>query len=151
MGLRAQLLRQGQHGVDGSVAFTYRQERYIEDGGLLEAVLSVGRSGVTRSSPSPTWSTPGSAEREGEVRAAALLGDARFDLGLQASYHQDLGSTNERRFGRVQPDYELIAGPVATYARSGWVLLVQVGVDALQQQETKQCGRVAVAHIGTSF
>ena len=117
-------------------------------------MLSVGRSGdafITFANLVYAQD-PEADDFEGEVRAAALYrAMPRLNLGLQASYHQDLGSTDERRFGRVQPDYELIAGPVATYARSGWVLLVQVGVDALQQQETKQVGAVAVAGIGTSF
>jgi hypothetical protein len=154
VGLRAQVLRQQNHGVDGAAAFNYRQERYVEDGGLLEAVLSVGRTGDSFTSFANVAyaQDPEADDFEGEVRGAALYRLApALAAGLQASYRRDLGSTDQRRETRVQPDYEVIAGPVLTYARGGWVMLVQGGVDSLKQGETSRTGAVAVAGVGTSF
>jgi hypothetical protein len=51
----------------------------------------------------------------------------------------------------VQPDHEVIAGPVVSFARGGWVLLVQGGVDSLKQGETSRTGAVGLAGVGTSF
>ena len=154
VGLRAQLLRQQDHGIDGAAAFNYRQERYVEDGGLLEAVLSVGRSGdrFTTFANVAYAQDPEADDFEGEVRAAALYRLVpSLGVGLQASYRRDLGSTDQRRDARVQPDDEIIAGPVVTFASGGWVLLLQGGVDSLKQNETSRTGAVAVAGIGTSF
>jgi hypothetical protein len=154
VGLRAQLLRQQNHGVDGAAAFNYRQERYVEDGGLLEAVLSVGRTGdaFTTFANVGYAQDPEADDFEGEVRAVALYRlTPALSAGLRASYRRDLGSTDQRRDTRVQPDHEVIAGPVVTFARGGWVLLVQGGVDSLKQGETSRTGAVGLAGVGTSF
>jgi hypothetical protein len=153
VGLKAQLLHQENVGVDGAVAVNYRQERYVEDGGLLQALVSMGRSGDRFSTFANLAyaQDPELDDFEGEVRAAGLFRVVpALNLGLQASYRRDLGSTDEKRNNRVQPDYELTAGPVATFAASGWVLVLQAGVDVLRQNDL-DVGVVGVAGVGTSF
>jgi hypothetical protein len=162
LGLRAQLLNQSSHGIDGALGVGYRQERFAEDGGLFEATASIGRSlgRLTAVANFAYAMDPEGDDFEGTARAALLCRVLpAINLGLQGSVRRDLGSSDARRATRIQPDQEIVAGPVVTHARAGWVFTLHGGVSAMtggsttggSGGDTTRVGGVAVAGAGTTF
>jgi hypothetical protein len=160
LALRAQVLGQAGVGVDASVALAYRQERFAEDGGLLEAALSVGRTDGRLSTLANVAyaQDPEGDDHEAELRAAALYRVATsIGLGVQANLRRDLGSTDARRATRIQPDSELTAGPVASYNVGPWVALVHAGVSTMStgsgsmKDGARHTGAFGLAALGAGF
>lgn len=133
--LKAQLLAQGERGLDVAVAVGYRKDRYTEDEGAMEAVLAAART-------SGRWTTLGSAgflsdmegdDRKGDFRLALLRNTGRsLQLGLGGSGEFDLRSTDRRRGVRRDPSFEAFAGPLITWNVQDWVVLAQAGAAAFE-------------------
>src|SRR5262245_3846117 len=75
VGLRAQLLRQAAHGLDGALSVFYRPEGFTEPEGEIETFVSLGRSfdRVSVVANLVYGQDPEGNERDGEVRAALLV------------------------------------------------------------------------------
>jgi hypothetical protein len=154
LGARAQLLRQANAGVDGAVAVNYRQDRFGEDGGLVEGVIAVGRSNESLQflGNAAFAMDPEGDDVEGELRAAGLYRVATpLKLGVQAIYRRDLGSTDARRPLRTNPDAALTAGPLATYRLGDLVFMVHGGLSRSERSATTEKAAFVIGALGASF
>ena len=154
LGARAQLLRQANAGVDGAVAVNYRQDRFSEDGGLVEGVITVGRRNESLqflANAAFAMDAEGD-DVEGELRAAGLYRVATpLNLGVQAIYRRDLGSTDARRPLRTNPDAALTAGPVASYRLGDLVFMVHGGVSRSERAASTESATFVIGAVGASF
>jgi len=143
-GARAQLLRQGRHGLDGALAVQYRA------GGFnlvpaLETSLALGRHG-SRGGVF-LQATYGAGLQDGEryvdVRLAttrslgenALVGvEARSQVDLEREWPEPAG----------EPAYDLRVGPFLSYAVGSYVLTGQAGVGAVKLRASDDSSRTGV-------
>ena len=152
-GVHVQALRQDKHGVDGSVGVFYKPEGLTEGEGEVEAVFTLGRR-VGR------WGMfanlvygqdPEAAERDGEVRLAALytLGE-RTQAGLDTRLRFDLGSDETKRRAKLEADLDLLVGPTASWVIGPIALIAQSGLSAVRVTDLK-LGMIALGGIGAAF
>jgi hypothetical protein len=167
VGLRAQLLRQADHGLDGGMSVGYRQQRLRGDGGLLEGVVALGAnaSHLVALANLGYAIAPAGDRAEGELRAATLLRlDGPLTFGLQGRLRRELGSTQAQRLNRALPDLDYSAGPVLTYGRASWTFVIHAGVSAARTADeppatyslaavasTLRTGTFALVAVGTSL
>jgi hypothetical protein len=151
--LRAHLASQDRAGVDVAVAAAYRQERFNEDGGLLDLTAAVGRrfGRVSLLGNVGAAADPEGDDFEGQVGAAALVRTTtRLSVGGQGFFRRDLGSTDPRRATRNGETYDFAAGPVAVYAPDVFVFSLQAGVVGVRARESA-VGLLALAGVGAVF
>jgi hypothetical protein len=154
LGARAQFLRQANAGVDGAIAVNYRQDRFSEDGGLIESVIAVGRRNESLQflGNAAFAMDPEGDDVEGELRAAGLYRVATpLNLGVQAIYRRDLGSTDTRRPLRTNPDAALTAGPIATYRLSDLVFMIHGGLSRSERATTTENAAFVIGAVGAAF
>jgi hypothetical protein len=143
-GARAQLLRQGRHGIDGALAVQYR------GGGFnlvpaVETSVALGRHG-SRGGVF-LQATYGAGLQDGEryvdVRVAttrslgenALVGvEARSQVDLEREWPEPAG----------EPAYDLRVGPFLSYAFGSYVLTGQAGVGAVKFRASDDSSRTGV-------
>jgi len=89
-------------------------------------------------------------DHAGEARLAALY-EARRGLlvGVDSRYRHSLDSTDPNRFVRDRPEYELLAGPTASYTRGSWAVMAEAGLSTVRTTVTES-GLVALAGVGCS-
>jgi hypothetical protein len=152
-GLRLQALSQADQLIDMSVGAFYRPEGFTEAEGEVEAVLAFGR----RFNRLGTFASlvygqdPEGAERDGEVRLAALYAlSARLQTGFDSRLRFDLGSEPSKRRAEGGARYDLIAGPAVTYSFETIALIAQVGLSAVGQRRTI-FGAACLAGLGGSL
>ena len=151
--LRAHLASQGRAGVDVSLAAAYRQERFNEDGGLLDLTAAVGRrfGRVSLLGNVGAAADPEGDDFEGQVGAAALVRTTRsLTVGAQGFFRRDLGSTDPRRATRNGESYDFAAGPVAVFAPDVFVFSLQTGVVGVRARDSA-VGVLALAGVGAVF
>jgi hypothetical protein len=127
-GGRVQVMRQGRHGIDGSIAIFYKAEGFTEAEGEIESFVSIGRR-IGRLSLLGNivyGQDPEGNERDGELRAAVLHHAGRFVLGLDTRLRFALGAQRGRA-ATVEPKVDLAAGPLATVAVGSLALFVEAG------------------------
>jgi len=155
--VRAQLLGQERHAVDGALILSYEPDGFREAEGKVSAGVQVGRR----------WSSPSiaslgeitySQDPEGDDRliaaqAAALAGAGTLAAGVAGRVRADLFSDDVRRVGRHEPDLEIAVGPVATYAWRALVVAVQIGPSAtvIDEVEGVRYGGFATGSVGAVF
>jgi hypothetical protein len=150
---RAQILDQRRHGVDASVAFAYREDRYVGEDGFFQGALSVGRrgeAGVLLANLS--FGSDGEGDDHvGELRLVGLarLG-RRFSLGLDGDLRRSIDSTDPRRSEHGTPSFEYTAGPTATCTVGPLALFVETGVTGAQLMRL-QNGLLALGGMGAVF
>ena len=153
VGLRAQLLDQSKHGIDGGVAVMYRQDLFSTEGGFFQGAIAVERrAGRIRMLGNVLYGQDGEGDdRDGEARKAALF-EARPGLlvGLDSRYRRALWSTDPNRFVRDRPEYELVAGPTASYAHGSWAVMAETGLSTVRTTTT-QTGLIALAGLSSCF
>lgn len=153
LGVRAQLLDQAKHGVDGGVALMVRQDLFTNEEGFFQGALAVERrQGRFRAVGNVIYGQDGEADdRVGEVRLAALV-EARPGLlaGVDGRCRQDLWSTDPNRVARNRPAFELTAGPTVSYTRGSWAVMAETGLSTVRTTST-QSGVVALAGLASSF
>jgi hypothetical protein len=153
LGLRAQLLDQKKHGVDGAVAVMYRQDLFTTEEGFFQGAVALERrQGPIRVLGNLLYGQDGEGDdHDGEARLAALY-EARPGLlvGLDGRYRRDLWSTDPNRFTRARPEYELLTGPTASFSRGSWAVMAETGFSAVRTTTT-QTGLVALAGLGSCF
>jgi hypothetical protein len=153
VGLRAQLLDQERHGVDGGVSVMYRQDLFSNEEGFLQGAIALERrQGPVRLVGNVLYGQDGEGDdHDGEVRLAALYA-ARPGLlvGVDGKYRHDLFSSDPNRVARSRPEYEMTAGPAASYTRGRWAVMAETGFSAIRTTTT-QTGVIALAGLGSSF
>jgi hypothetical protein len=153
IGLRAQLLDQSRHGIDGAVAVMYRQDLFTSEEGFFQGAVALERrQGPARLLANVLYGQDGEGDdHTGEGRLAALY-EARPGLlvGLDGRYRRDLWSTDANRFARSRPEYELLTGPTASFTHGSWAVMAETGFSAVRTTTT-QTGLVAMAGLGSCF
>jgi hypothetical protein len=155
IGARLQLLSQGRHGMDGAVAVLYKAEGFNEPEGEIELVLSAGkRFGRTMLLANLAYGQdPEARERDGEVRAAALVRvGQRAAVGLDGRWRFDLGSDAAKLMAAREPTFDLDVGPVAALPLGPVALIAHAGLSVIRRVgESTRVGAVALGGVGTSF
>jgi hypothetical protein len=145
IGGSVRLLRQERHGFDAALAVSYRAEGF----NLVPAVESAlllgrrfGDTSVILNVVDGIGTEDG--EHNGSVRLAVLRPmTERLVLGLDARGRFDL----ERNFPEPtgEPSFDVVAGPVATYALGGYALSAYVGGTTVRYRAVEDRPRTGVA------
>jgi hypothetical protein len=153
VGLRAQLLDQRRHGVDGAVALIYRQDQFTDEGGFVQGALALQRQqGRLLIVANVLYGQDGEGDdRYGEGRLAPMV-EVRSGLrvGLDARYRHDLWSDDPRGANRDRPVWELVAAPTASFVHGSWVVMAEAGVSSVSIPTTRN-GVIALGGVGSCF
>jgi hypothetical protein len=153
-GGRVQLLREGRHGLDGSVGAFYRPEGLTEPEGEIEAVLAAGThlGGTYLIGNLLYGQDPEGRERDGEVRLAAVRPvAARLMLGFDGRLRFDLGSDAAVKAAAGEPTLDALVGPAATVLLGPVALLLHGGASAVRNQGANTYGVFLLGGVGTAF
>jgi hypothetical protein len=152
-GGRVDALRQERHGIDLAIAAGYEPHGFntVPAAGALVAVgRSVGAVNLLGNLGYGIGLEEG--ERYGDARFAALYRVApRLRVGLDSRFRMDLERDGDEPVS--EPDWELMAGPLASVTAGRFVLSGGVGLSALRMRlESKtNAGAVAYAGVGAVF
>jgi hypothetical protein len=152
--LRVNVLQQARSGVDLSLSGGWRQDRFDQDGGMLEAGVAVGRreGRLALVGNVVLASDPEGDDHDGAITAAALYRlSPPLNVGAQAFFRRDLGSTDLRRIMRNDTVFDFAAGPVASYALRDFAFTLQTGVVGLRGEAKSAFGLLALGGVGTRF
>jgi hypothetical protein len=155
VGLKLQLLSQLDGGVDLALGAGYRRDRYLQDDGMLEAFVAIGRriGALSLIANVIYGSDLEGDDRKGDVRLSAMRGLGRhreWQVGLGFDGEIDLASFDPRRGVRGDSSYETFAGPIAAYCIGPWALLVEGGPVVIKAAATR-VGVATLAGVGTAF
>ena len=152
-GLRLMLLSQKQHLLNAAVGFTYRQDRFANEDGMLEwSALVSHRFGATLAVANFVYAQDGEGDdREGELRLIGLhdLGE-RFHAGIDARARRSLGSTDPHRAEHANPTLEFNAGPLVAYTVDRWSFMAEVGVSG-QRVDSLKTGVLAIGGLSAAY
>jgi hypothetical protein len=154
LGARFQALREDRHGIDGSLAVTYRPEGLTEPEGEVETVLSAGAHlGSNYLVANLVYGQdPEGNERDGEVRLAGLRPvSERVLIGFDGRLRFALGTPAAGSRAAGEPSLDLLVGPAATVVLGRLALLVHGGASALRVHSAGAFGAFVVGGLGTSF
>jgi hypothetical protein len=153
VGGRAQLLRQEQHGIDGSIAVFYKTEGFTEVEGEIETFASVGRRFEYLSVVGNLvyGQDPEGNERDGEIRAAVWRQGRRLALGLDTRARFALGAQHGRA-ATTEPSFDFLAGPVATVLAGPVAFFAEAGPSVFRLAGGRtRAGAAALAGVGAAF
>ena len=151
--VRAHLVGQERAGVDVSLAAAYRQERFAEDGGLLDLTAAVGRrfGRLSLIGNVGTAADPEGDDFEGQLSLAALFRTtSALTVGAQGFFRRDLGSTDPRRAARNGESYDFVAGPTLAYAYEALMFSLQAGVVGVRANDSA-LGVMGLGGVGAVF
>jgi hypothetical protein len=155
VGLRAQLLSEGRHGVDGAVGAVYKPEGLTEPEGEVEASLAVARhlGSIYAIGNVVYGQDPEGNERDGELRLAALAPvGSHATLGFDGRARIDLGSRQATLMAHHEATFDLLAGPSASVLVGPVALLVQAGASAVTfHGESMRVGAFGLLGGGAAF
>jgi hypothetical protein len=154
VGGKAQILRAGAHGVDGTVGLFYRPEGLTEPEGEVEGFISFGRAfGASYLVGNLFYGQdPEGNERDGEVRLAGLRSvGPRLLLGLDSRARFDLGTDPAKLAAHNEATFDLTAGPVASVAVGPVALMAQGGASVRRIAGATAKGAFVMAGVGTAF
>jgi hypothetical protein len=150
---RAQILDQRRYGIDASVAFAYRQDRFVGEDGFFQGVVSLGRSGEAGMLlANLAYGSDGEGDdHEAELRLVGMarLG-RRLHLGLDGDLRRSIDSTDPHRSEHGTPSLEYAVGPAATYAVGPIALIAETGITG-EQLMRFQNGFLALGGLGAVF
>ena len=155
VGLRVGVLRQEKYGIDLGIAAMYKNTGFSEANGEVELIVSVGRRwnrlALFGNAAFGQGITP--TERDAEARVALLYAvHERVNVGFDARARFDLGDENAARATKkIEADFDLVAGPVATVAVGPLALMAQAGVHTLVIHEQPLVGLAALGGVGACF
>jgi hypothetical protein len=152
--LRVNVLQQARTGVDLSLSGGWRQDRFDQDGGMLEAGVAVGRreGRLALVGNVALDSDLEGDDRDGAITAAALYRlSLPLNVGAQAFFRRDLGSSDLRRLMRNNSVFDFAVGPVASYALRDFAFTLQTGAVGLKGEAKSAFGMFALGGVGTRF
>jgi len=153
VGARFQYLHQSQSGVDATVSFIYRQDRFTSEDGLFQGGLAFGRSfGETAAVVNLVFASDGEGDdHEAEGRVAVLRHIHRgLYLGAEGRYMHSVDSTDPHRAANATPSMEALAGPVVAYTIGNWALVAEGGVSR-RETDRAQVGLTTLGGVGATF
>lgn len=153
VGLRAQLLDQSRHGVDGAVALMYRQDELTTEGGFFQGTVALERQqGPVLIVANLMYGQDGEGDdRYGEARLAPMIEVlSNLRVGLDARYRHDLWSDDPKGASRTRPVSELVTAPTASFTHGSWVVMAEAGFSSVSIPAT-QNGVIALAGVGSCF
>ena len=152
-GLRVDALRQERHGVDLAVLGVYETAGFNTVRAVTARVALSRTFGATRVVSNVGYGIGlAGGERYGDVRLAALRPvSRRMHLGLDSRFRIDLERDADEPVG--EPDWETVAGPLATYAIDRFVVSATAGVAALKMRlaGAQYVGAIGTLGVGTVF
>jgi hypothetical protein len=152
-GLRVDALRQERHGIDMAVLGVYESAGFNTVKAITARVALSRSFGKTRLVGNVGYGYGfNDGERYGDVRLAGLRAVGRnVHVGLDSRMRFDLEYDNNEPPG--EPEWEAVAGPVATYSFNRFVLTGTAGMSAMKQRllASKHYGAVATLGFGTVF
>jgi hypothetical protein len=153
LGARVQLLGQDASGVDATLGFLFREDRFAAEDGLFQGSLALGRRfGETSALLNVVYGQDGEGDdHEGEVRIAALRHiRGGLHLGLEGRYMHAIDSTDPHRMALGTPSMEAMAGPLIAYMIGRWAFIAEAGV-ASRRTTRLDTGVTTAGGIGTTF
>jgi hypothetical protein len=147
IGARVQLLRQGAHGVDGSLSGFYKAEGFDEGEGEIEATFAMGHrfDQVYLLGNIAYGQDPEGNERDGELRAAVLRPQGRVAWGLEARGRSALGAQHGAS-SALEPRLDVVGGAIGMVSVGSFVLFAELGPSAFKLQASDL--RWGVASVG---
>lgn len=152
IGVRAQLLRQDKHGVDGALGVFFKTEGFTETEGEIESFASISRAfdRFTLIGNLVYGQDPEGNERDGEVRASIFRQSGRFWYGLDSRVRFALG-TQHGRAATVEPAFDAMGGPVGTIVLGPVALFAELGPSAFALGGSTHLGAEAFGGMGSAF
>jgi hypothetical protein len=152
-GLRIDVLRQERHGVDLAVLGVYEAKGFNTVRAITARVAVSRAFGDTRLIGNLGYGFGlEEGERYGDLRLAGLHAvTSHLQVGLDSRFRVDLERDADEPPG--EPDWELLAGPLATYSFDRFVVSASAGLSALKLRliETKHVGAIATLGFGSVF
>ncbi|MCM3880013.1 MAG: hypothetical protein ND807_07890 [Vicinamibacterales bacterium] len=152
-GLRVDALRQERHGVDLAVLGVYETKGF-NTVRAITARIAVSRAfGDTRVVSNLGYGFGlEEGERYGDFRLAGLHAlTAKLQIGLDSRLRIDLERDDDEPPG--EPDWEILAGPLATYSIDRYIVSATAGYSALKYRlvEGRHTGAIATLGVGAVF
>lgn len=149
-GARVRVLNQASHEIDLAVSLFYRMERFTDDEGFIQGLVSVGRRwgrlGVM--GHFGYGQDPEGDDRVGDAALALLYTVApAFMLGLESELKLDLLSDDPKREEREDSEFELTVGPIAQYSTGSIGLIAQAGVHTLNFENSSSTGAIVLGGV----
>jgi hypothetical protein len=136
-------------GVDGSAGLFYKPEGLTEPEGEFEGLFALSyQTGRTTLMGNVVYGQDAeAAESDAEVRLGAVVQATKNVLvGADSRLRVAISS----KAGTAEPDFDLVAGPVATLLVSDFALTAQVGGSVVKLGDTK-AGVIALGGIARMF
>lgn len=150
VGARLSLLNEDTHGLALGVGAFYRMERFTQEEGLAQALLSVGKHfGRTGVFANVVYGQDVEGDdREGELLVGVLHAlSARLQLGVEARARFNLGSSDEKRREQPLSSFDAHLAPTLSYALGPLALFAEVG-PALARAHSARTGLLAMFGLG---
>jgi len=150
IGLRAQLLQQSRHAIDGSISVFYRAEGFNEPEGEIETFVSIGRrfGDSTLIGNIVYGQDPEGNERDGEVRLAAFHTRNRWLLGVEGRARFAIGAQHT---AKVEPAFDSVVGAVTMLRLGPLAALAEAGPAVLNLANQTRVGWTAIAGLGAAL
>ncbi len=150
LGAMVELLDQPAHGVDAAFSLTYRPEGFNEPEGEIEACLGLGRRlgrGGALLGSVTYGQDPEGRERDAELRMAGLV---RIGNRLLAGGDSRARIALSRPDGSMEPDYDVVAGPVGVLVIDQFAITGQVGASVIKVAST-EAGAIGLVGVTRVF
>lgn len=153
VGLRVDALRQEAHGVDMAVLGVYETKGFNTVRAVTARVALSRAFGDTRVVSNVGYGFGlQEGERYGDFRLAGLHAlTEKFQIGVDTRMRMDLERDDNEPPG--EPDWEILAGPLATYTIDRYVVSATAGYSALKYRlvEGKHTGVIGTVGVGAVF
>jgi len=152
-GVRLMVLDQQRHGINATVGFLYRQDRFADEEGTLEFSAMLGRRfGPTLALVRLLYAQDGEGDDlEGEIRAAVVRDiTSALHVGVDARARTSLGSSDPHRMEHANPTFELSVAPVLAYTVGRWSVMSEVGASAQKVDQLRK-GVLVLGGFGAAF
>jgi hypothetical protein len=153
VGLRVDALRQERHGIDMAVLGVYETKGFNTVRAVTARIALSRAFGETRVVSNVGYGFGlEEGERYGDFRLAGLRRvTQRLQIGVDSRLRIDLERDADEPPG--EPDWEIMAGPLATYAIDRYVVSAMVGYSALKYRlvEGRHTGAIGTIGVGAVF
>jgi hypothetical protein len=152
-GLRLMVLDQRRHGINATLGFVYRQDRFANEEGTLEwSALFSRRFGATLALARLLYAQDGEGDdHEAEIRVAGLHDIGRkLHVGVDGRIRTSLGSSDPHRAEHANPTLEFSAGPLVAYNINSWSVMAEAGLSG-QRVDRLRTGMLVLGGLGAAF